>query len=174
MDGVLIGGFFISLVRTGRLAGVLEKAERGKLASQPNKKLRKVCEINISVSNDYEKARLFPKRYITHMLMVLDAMGFTAEEFSKLGVEPGAVRDIKQMFEQGKSIEEAASLVTDGMVDAGFIAGKPKDCIEKIEEMCDQAANYGFDQVCFAKLGPDYNESIEILGKDLLPSIGLR
>jgi alkanesulfonate monooxygenase SsuD/methylene tetrahydromethanopterin reductase-like flavin-dependent oxidoreductase (luciferase family) len=101
-------------------------------------------------------------------------MGFTAEEFSKLGVEPGAVRDIKQMFEQGKSIEEAASLVTDGMVDAGFIAGKPKDCIEKIEEMCDQAANYGFDQVCFAKLGPDYNESIEILGKDLLPSIGLR
>ena len=174
MDGVLIGGFFISLVRAGKLAAVLEKAERGRLERQPNRKLRKVCEINISVSHDYEKAREFPKRYITHMLMVLDAMGFTADEFSSLGVNPGAVRNIKQMFEEGKTIEEAASLVTDGMVDAGFIAGKPKDCIEKVEEMCTHAANYGFDQVCFAKLGPDYNEAIEILGNELLPGIGLR
>src|SRR5688572_7817926 len=99
---------------------------------------------------------------------------FDSEHASLVVVYPAAVHDIKQMFEHGQTIEEAASLVTDKMVDAGFIAGRPKDCVEKVEEMCEQAASYGFDQICFAKLGPDYTEAIEILGNDLLPSIGLR
>jgi alkanesulfonate monooxygenase SsuD/methylene tetrahydromethanopterin reductase-like flavin-dependent oxidoreductase (luciferase family) len=80
MDGILIGGFFIPLVRSGKLQGLLEKAEHGKTESGRRVKLKKVCEINISVSNDYEKARAFPKRYIAHMLVVLEAMGFSDAE----------------------------------------------------------------------------------------------
>jgi hypothetical protein len=37
--------------------------------------------------------------------------------------------------------------------------------------MCSQAQAYGFDQICLAKLGPNYEEAIAILGKDLLPAI---
>ena len=49
------------------------------------------------------------------------------------------------------------------MVDVGFIAGTPRDCIEPLEEMCAYAQEFGFDQICLAKLGPDYEEAITVL-----------
>ena len=171
MDGVLIGGFFIPLVRSGKLAGLLEKTERGKIAAGRQTNLRKVCEINISVSHDREKARAFPKRYIAHMLVVLEAMGFSDGEFDALGIDRRTVLQIKHAFEAGGTIEDVASLISDNMVDAGFIAGTPRDCIGSLEEMCSHAQEHGFDQICLAKLGPDYEEAITLLARDLLPSI---
>lgn len=171
MDGVLIGGFFIPLVRSGKLAGLLERTERGRVDAGRQSQLRKVCEINISVSDDYEKARAFPKRYIAHMLVVLEAMGFTESEFAALGVERETVLRIKHAFEAGGTIEDVASLISDKMVDAGFIAGTPRDCAAALEEMCARAQEYGFDQICLAKLGPDYEEAITLLSRDLLPGI---
>jgi 5,10-methylenetetrahydromethanopterin reductase len=171
MDGVLIGGFFIPLVRSGKLASLLEKAESGRIAASPQTQLRKVCEINISISNDREKARSFPKRYIAHMLVVLEAMGFSDGEFAALGVERATVLRIKRAFEAGGTIEDVAALISDKMVDAGFIAGTPGDCAAALEEMCARAQELGFDQICLAKLGPDYEEAITLLSRDLLPAI---
>jgi 5,10-methylenetetrahydromethanopterin reductase len=171
MDGVLIGGFFIPLAKSGKLQRLLEAAELGTGESERQTDLRKVCEINISVSNDYERARVFPRRYIAHMLLVLDALGFSDAEFSALEIDPKAVKKIKAAFSAGGTIEEVAPMITEPMVDAGFIAGRPRDCIEKLEEMCSYARAYGFDQICLAKLGPDYEEAITILAQDILPSI---
>ncbi len=171
MDGVLIGGFFIPLVRSGKLWQLLEAAELGRTESNRQTSPRKVCEINISVSNDYERARIFPKRYIAHMLLVLDALGFSDAEFRALNIEPEAVKNIKAAFTAGGTIEDVAPIITDAMVDAGFIAGRPRDCIEKLEEMCLYAQDYGFDQICLAKLGPDYRQAITILAEEILPSI---
>lgn len=171
MDGVLIGGFFIPLVRSGKLAALLGKAEHGRKDAGRQTKLRKVCEINISISNDYEKARSFPKRYIAHMLVVLEAMGFSDAEFQALGVDRQTVIRIKQSFEAGGTIEQVSALISDAMVDIGFIAGTPRDCVKPLEEMCAHAQQYGFDQVCLAKLGPDYEEAITILARDLLPAV---
>jgi len=171
MDGVLLGGFFIPLVRSGRLAGLLEKTEHGRKNAGRRTPLRKVCEINISVSNDYDKARNFPKRYIAHMLVVLEAMGFSDEEFNALGIDRKTVIEIKEAFEAGGTIEQVSSLISDAMVDIGFIAGTPRDCIKPLEEMCAYAQQFGFDQICLAKLGPDYEEAITVLSRDLLPSI---
>ena len=171
MDGVLIGGFFIPLVRSGKLRQLLEAAELGRNESNRQTSLRKVCEINISVSNDYERARIFPRRYIAHMLLVLDALGFSDAEFLALNIEPEAVKNIKAAFTAGGTIEDVAPMITDQMVDAGFIAGRPRDCIEKLEEMCSYAQEYGFDQICLAKLGPDYKQAITILAEEILPSI---
>jgi hypothetical protein len=105
------------------------------------------------------------------MLVVLEAMGFTDEEFDALGVERQTVIQIKQAFEAGGTIEEVATLISDAMVDIGFIAGTPHDCIKPLEEMCASAQEYGFDQICLAKLGPDYEEAIAMLSRQLLPSI---
>lgn len=171
MDGVLIGGFFIPLVRSRKLKELLQAAEVGGTESNRQTDLRKVCEINISVSNDYERARIFPKRYIAHMLIVLDALGFSDAEFRALNVDPVAVRNIKAAFTAGGTIEDVAPIITDEMVDAGFIAGRPRECIEKLEEMCSYARDYGFDQICLAKLGPDYKEAITVLAQEILPSI---
>jgi alkanesulfonate monooxygenase SsuD/methylene tetrahydromethanopterin reductase-like flavin-dependent oxidoreductase (luciferase family) len=171
MDGVLIGGFFIPLVRSGRLSGLLEQAELGRKHAARAAHLRKVCEINISIDHESGAARNFPKRYIAHMLVVLEAMGFSDEEFAALGVERQRVIEIKRAFEAGGTLEQVAALITDAMVDIGFIAGTPSQCIEQLEEMCGYAQEYGFDQICLSKLGPHYDEAITILSRDLLPAL---
>jgi alkanesulfonate monooxygenase SsuD/methylene tetrahydromethanopterin reductase-like flavin-dependent oxidoreductase (luciferase family) len=171
MEGILIGGFYIPLVRTGKLGRLLEKAEQGRRQSGRQAPLRKVCEINISVSKDAEKARIFPRRYIAHMLLVLDAMGFSEADYGRLGIEPASVREIKQAFAEDQTIETVAPMISDAMVDSGFVAGTPEQCRAALEELCAHAQEYGFDQICLAKLGPDYPEAIEILARDLLPGI---
>ena len=171
MDGVLIGGFFIPLVRSGRLGGLLEQAELGRKHADRAAHLRKVCEINISVADDSNAARNFPKRYIAHMLVVLEATVFSYAEFEALGVDRQRVMQIKKAFEAGATIEQVSALITDSMVDIGFIAGTPNECIEALEEMCGYAQEYGFDQICLSKLGPHYDEAITVLFRDLLPSI---
>jgi hypothetical protein len=105
------------------------------------------------------------------MLLVLEALGFSDADFRALEIEPEAVRQIKAAFTAGGTIEDVAPIITDAMVDAGFIAGRPRDCIEKLEEMCSDARDYGFDQICLAKLGPDYPQAISILSEEILPSI---
>lgn len=171
MEGILIGGFYIPLVRTGKLGGLLERAEQGRRQAGRQEPLRKVCEINISVSKEAGKARIFPKRYIAHMLVVLDAMGFSEADYSVLGIEPAAVQSVKQAFANGQTIETVAPMISDAMVDAGFIAGTPTHCRAALEELCARAEEYGFDQICLAKLGPDYPEAIETLARELLPGI---
>lgn len=98
-------------------------------------------------------------------------MGFSDEEFAALGVDRQRVIEIKKAFEAGGTIEEVSALVTDAMVDSGFIAGTPSQCIERLEEMCGYAQEYGFDQICLSKLGPLYDEAITVLSRDLLPSL---
>jgi hypothetical protein len=88
-----------------------------------------------------------------------------------LGIEPQIVQKIKRAFLAGGTIQDVAPLISDAMVDAGFIAGRPRDCGERLEEMCAYAQDYGFDQICLAKLGPNYEEAIDILSRQLLPSI---
>lgn len=171
MDGVLIGGFFIPLVRSGRLAGLLERAELGRKIAGRAAPLRKVCEINVSIAHDCEEARNFPKRYIAHMLVVLEAMGFSDQEFESLGIDRRRVIQIKEAFEAGGTIEQVSALISDHMVDIGFIAGTPSECIGRLEEMCGYAQKYGFDQICLSKLGPRYDEAIPVLSRDLLPLI---
>ena len=171
MDGVLIGGFFIPLVRSGKLRELMNSAELGRSEAHRQTKLRKICEINISVSNDAERAKVFPRRYIAHMLLVLEALGFSREDFQSLNIDPEAVKKIKAAFHNGGTIEDVAPMITDSMVEAGFIAGTPRECMGKLEEMCSHAETYGFDQICLAKLGPDYEEAIPLLAQELLPAL---
>jgi alkanesulfonate monooxygenase SsuD/methylene tetrahydromethanopterin reductase-like flavin-dependent oxidoreductase (luciferase family) len=60
MDGVLIGGFFIPLVRSGKLRELLAAAEVGRTEFNRQTSLRKVCEINISVSDDMNERGFSP------------------------------------------------------------------------------------------------------------------
>jgi alkanesulfonate monooxygenase SsuD/methylene tetrahydromethanopterin reductase-like flavin-dependent oxidoreductase (luciferase family) len=81
------------------------------------------------------------------------------------------IASLYRAFAAGQTIETVAPLISDAMVDAGFIAGTPEQCRAALEEMCARAQHHGFDQICLAKLGPDYPEAIEILAKEVLPSI---
>ncbi|MBI2357766.1 MAG: LLM class flavin-dependent oxidoreductase [Deltaproteobacteria bacterium] len=172
MDGVLIGGYFITMLRLGRLEQALAGAEQAARAANPKKKLRKVCELNLAVASDGERAVAEAKKYTAHHMVSLQALGYTPEEFGRLGIDYAQVDRLREGLHAGMTIEEAArDLVTDAMARACFVAGSPGQCVEPVLELAGQAQRLGFDQISFAKLGPDYAETIRFLSAEILPKL---
>jgi hypothetical protein len=65
---------------------MLATADEAARELDPNKRLRKVCELNVSISSDRDKAIEFPRRQVSHSILQWEALGFTAEEYAQLGV----------------------------------------------------------------------------------------
>jgi alkanesulfonate monooxygenase SsuD/methylene tetrahydromethanopterin reductase-like flavin-dependent oxidoreductase (luciferase family) len=171
MDGLISSGTYIPMLKAGRLPGMLATAEEAARKLDPTKRLRKVCELNVSISRDREKAIEFPKRQVAHSILQWEALGFTAEEYARMGVRREQVLQLKRAFESGATIEEAAKLVTELMVKTYYAAGRPEEVRDQIIELVGAAGRLGYDQVAFAKLGPDYEEAINLLAKDVLPGL---
>jgi alkanesulfonate monooxygenase SsuD/methylene tetrahydromethanopterin reductase-like flavin-dependent oxidoreductase (luciferase family) len=174
MDGLISSGTFIPMVRAGRQAQMLDVAENAARDADPSKQLRKVCELNVSISRDRARAREFPKRQVAHSMLQLEALGFSDDEYEKLGLERRQVTELKSSFAAGATVEQAASLVNEQMVRAYYAAGTPEEVGEQILELSRVAAQLGYDQIAFAKLGPDYEEAIELLGRQILPVLRRR
>ena len=168
MDGILIGGYYIPLALSGRLRGILNASRAVAALVQPGKKTYDTCELNVSISHDSERALNFAKPYVSHILPTLREMGFSDDELFSLGVEPKLVDKLENAFRNGATVSEAVKLVPDKAVRSCFIAGRPDECREQILHLMDEADRLGFGQVCFAKLGPDYEEAITLLRKEVL------
>ena len=69
MDGLISSGTYIPMLKAGRVAGMLAIADQAAKESEPNKYLRKVCELNFSIARDREKAIEFPKRQVAHSIL---------------------------------------------------------------------------------------------------------
>lgn len=171
MDGVLVSGMYIPFARSGRLAGVLAAADRAAEACDPPRRVRKVCELNVALSPEPERALQFARHYAAHAMLILDGMGFTAEEYAAIGVAPEMVQALKRLFQQGATVEEAARHVPDALARACFVIGSPEAVVDEVAELCRQAAAHGFEQVVFAKLGPDYRYAIEGLARWVVPAV---
>ncbi len=172
MDGLISSGTFIPMLRAGRLKGMLATAEAGAREVDPHKRLRKMVELNVSVSRDRAAAMEFPKRQVAHSIPQWESLGFTPDEYARLGVERRTVLELKDAFAQGATIEEAAALVTEPMVLAYYVAGTPSEAAEQVVELARQAQDLGYDEIAFAKLGPDYEEAIEVLAESVMPRLG--
>lgn len=170
MDGIVFGGHFLALHRTGRVKGLLEIADRAAKEADPKKRLRKVAEIHISVSSDAKAARDYPREHIVSELQVIEEMGLTDDDFAKLGIDRSDRMRLKEALANGMPREEVAKLVTDAMIDGTFIAGDLESCKARILEACQVAAEYGFERVTFAKVGPDHREGLRLLS-ELLPEL---
>jgi 5,10-methylenetetrahydromethanopterin reductase len=84
-----------------------------------------------------------------------DVAGIPEEEINQVR-EAAAVGD----FERG------ASHVSDLSIEKCSVCGTPEDVIPQIENMI--AA--GVDHICFGHpLGPDFNQALDLLGKEILP-----
>jgi alkanesulfonate monooxygenase SsuD/methylene tetrahydromethanopterin reductase-like flavin-dependent oxidoreductase (luciferase family) len=171
MDGIISSGTFIPMIRAGRLPGMLAHAEQAARQVQPQKRLKKMCELNVSISRNRAQALEFPKRQVAHSIIQWEARGFTPEEYAALSVERKQVLRLKERFEAGATVEEAATLVTEEMVRAYYAAGRPEEVGDQILELCRAAADLGYDQIAFAKLGPDYEEAINLLANEVLPAL---
>ena len=171
MDGLISSGTFIPMLRAGRLKEMHEMAEAGARSADPKKKLRKMVELNVSVSRDRDAAIEFPKRQVSHSILQWEALKFTPEEYDRLGVERGKVLELKQAFAQGITIEEAAKMVTEEMVLNYYVAGRPEEVADQIVDLSEKAQEMGYDEIAFAKLGPDYEEAINMLADSVIPRL---
>jgi len=171
MDGLISSGTYIPMLKAGRLEGMLASAEAAAKAVDPGKRLRRVCELNVSISADRERALDFPRRQVAHSILQWEALGFTAEEYAKMGVKREQVLKLKEAFESGATVEQAASLVSDHMVRCYYAAGRPEEVRDQIIELVSAAGRLGYDHVAFAKLGPDYDEAIRLLAEQVVPAL---
>jgi alkanesulfonate monooxygenase SsuD/methylene tetrahydromethanopterin reductase-like flavin-dependent oxidoreductase (luciferase family) len=171
MDGLISSGTYIPTLKAGRLPGMLATADQAAKELDPNKRLRKVCELNVSISRDREKAIEFPKRQVSHSILQWEALGFTTEEYAKLGVQRTQVLKLKEAYASGATVEAASKLVTETMVKSYYAAGKPEEVRDQIIELAAAAGRLGYDHVAFAKLGPDYEEAINLLADTIVPAL---
>lgn len=171
MDGLISSGTYIPMVRVGRQAGMLAEAETAARESNPKKRLRKMCELNVSISRDRKKAIEFPKRQVAHSILQWEALGLTSEEYATLGVEREKVLELQRRFASGATVEEAASLVTEEMVRTYYAAGQPEEVAQQILQLTRAAADLGYDEIAFAKLGPDYEEAMTLLASEVMPAL---
>jgi alkanesulfonate monooxygenase SsuD/methylene tetrahydromethanopterin reductase-like flavin-dependent oxidoreductase (luciferase family) len=169
MDGVISSGTYIPMLRAGRLPGMLATADQSAKEFSPTKRLRRVCELN--VSKDRERAIEFPKRQVSHSILQWEALGFTAEEYAKLGVRREQVLKLKEVYAAGATVEEASKLVTETMVKSYYAAGRPEEVSDQIIELAGAAGRLGYDHIAFAKLGPDYEEAITLLTEQVVPAL---
>jgi len=171
MDGLISSGTYIPMLKAGRLPGMLATADRAAKEVNPTKRLRKICELNVSVSRDPTKAIEFPKRQVAHSILQWEALGFTPAEYASLGVQREQVLKLKEVFNGGATVEEASALVTEPMVRAYYAAGKPEEVRDQIIELASEAGRLGYDHIAFAKLGPNYEEAISLLADEVVPAL---
>lgn len=170
MDGLLSSGTFLPLARVGRLAPMHAVAEAAGRETHPGKRLRKVCELNVSISRDRLAAVEFPKRQVSHSVLQWEKLNFSDEEYARLGVLRSQVHALQDHYRAGGSVEDAAALVTDEMLRAYYLAGTAEDVAEDLRTYSRLAVELGYEQIVFAKLGPDYAEAIDAL-TELLPHL---
>ena len=168
MDGILIGGYYIPLVRTGRLDKVMEPPRKLAAELQPETPQYDTCELNVSISRNRDAAFQFAKPYVSHMIMSLKEMGFTDDEFRTIFIDPELVTKLDEAFTNGATVQQAAELIPDESVKSCFVVGEPEECKDQILDLMEHAENLNFGQVCLAKIGPDYEEAIGLLRRDVL------
>jgi alkanesulfonate monooxygenase SsuD/methylene tetrahydromethanopterin reductase-like flavin-dependent oxidoreductase (luciferase family) len=171
MDGLISSGTYIPMLKAGRLPGMLATADQAAQEVDPKKRLRKVCELNVSISSDREKAIEFPKRQVAHSILQWEALGFSPEEYAKMGVAREQVLKLKEAFVAGATVEEASALVSEHMVKTYYAAGRPEEVRDQIIELLGAAGELGYDHVAFAKLGPDYDQAISLLANQVVPAL---
>ena len=170
MDGALIGNHYIPLVSSGRLDSLLAIARAAAQTKQPGKSLFDICELDIAISRDRQRALQFARPYVAGILLNLERVGFSDDEFHNLGIAPRLVLSLKQACAGGATVHAASTLIPDDAVTSCFVAGSPEECRDQIAALIDQAERLNFGQIAFAKLGPDYDEAIKLLRHQVLPA----
>jgi 5,10-methylenetetrahydromethanopterin reductase len=163
MDGVMYGGSFVAAVLADKVKGLLSIADSAASKASRQKKLRKVAEVNISISSNREAARGYAKKFAASVLIHLRKVGYSTEDFHRMRVDPERVDRLVHGYHEGVPQTVIADMVTDEMIDATTIAGDGESCRERILTIFKVAAEHGFEQVMFSKLGPDYSEAISLL-----------
>ena len=171
MDG-LIFGWTTKLNETlGRLKGKLDIVSDAANAAARESGFRRVTEVKIAVAADHEVARDFVRRKSScgRKTLGMRKRGYTDDDYIALGINPDDVNALDRASQVSGPYTDFGDLVTDGMIDASYIAGSPDYCAERMIEFAAMASERGFDQVIFSELGPDPVIALELLSEHVLP-----
>jgi alkanesulfonate monooxygenase SsuD/methylene tetrahydromethanopterin reductase-like flavin-dependent oxidoreductase (luciferase family) len=161
MDGIYFGDHAIPVMRAGRLDAFLAVA-RAASATRSQGRFD-ICELDISLSRDRASAFAYARPFAAHVLVHLEGMGFTADDFQSLAIEPRLVDSLIEACRGGATIQAASALLSDDVVKSCFVVGSPEECRDQLAALMDEAERLKFSQMAFAKLGPDYHEAISLL-----------
>ena len=167
MDGLIFGGHYMAALRTGRVPDMLQTFDVLRPPGKASDAL-KIAEIKISLSNDREAARGFVKESAGHRVLNMYRRGYTNDDIKKMGLQLEDVHQLDQAEKAGVTKAAFDDLVTDDMIDAIFIAGKPEECVERMIEVQEIAEGQGFHQLMFSELGPDISEGLSLLCDEII------
>jgi 5,10-methylenetetrahydromethanopterin reductase len=112
-----------------------------------------------SVSADREQARQVARRVLAVYLPYLHPMTEVA------GIDAAEIERVRQAAAVG-DFERGAGYISDLAVDKCSVSGTPDDIIPQVEAM----AAAGVTHVAFGHcLGPDFNEALDLIGREVLP-----
>ena len=171
MDGLIFGGHYMAALRTGRVPSLLQTFDDAARKSGKGDEITKIAEIKISVSRDRESAREWVRESAGNRVLNMYRQGYTHEDIQRLGVNLEDVDRLDRADKAGASAAEFDRLVTDGMVDAIFIAGEPGYCLERLIEIQGTAQEQGFHQLMYSELGPDVDEALGLLCDEIIPNL---
>ncbi|MBI2359809.1 MAG: LLM class flavin-dependent oxidoreductase [Deltaproteobacteria bacterium] len=171
MDGVIFPAQFLALHRIGRFRAMLQRAEEAAKVTDEKKRFRFAVSVNVSVSHDGTKARRHVLPQVAHSIVSLTKLNLSHDEFEVLGIDPDRLQAIKQRFTEGGTIEEAAELVDERMVNAYSLAGSPDEVWPALTQLAKELRQFGVDELVLIRLGPDYAEALDLLGEQVLPHL---
>lgn len=142
----------------------LDAARAGSPLGEP---LRKIMLLNASISRDGDAARQHAKRFVSHI-----ASGWPDEVLQAKGIDPAAMRAVRQAYADNQGVDYAASLTPDQAVERLIIAGTATECTPRIAELFALAAHHGFSQITLGvPLGPDVPEAVDLWAEEILPAL---
>ena len=151
--------------RFGELSGI-----DGALAARPAdlEPLRLIYGINVSVAPDRAAARAYARRQIA----LVAGNPRLWPDMEAVGLDLESAAGVKAAFDAGLGVDGAADRVSDSLCDGLVVAGTPADVCERMVELRDLAAGYGFgDFYIGAPLGPDPLESARLLCDEVIGEV---
>lgn len=141
-------------------------------SDEPDRPYKRIYNFHLSVSRDGQEALQWAKRNTSYGLSgtfiryphVLDQVGLDRE----------LIAHIAEAYIKGLGIEEAVTRVPDELVKkAGLVfCGTPEEVAEAVQEQLKHVVAAGFDHVVMGvPLGPDVPEALDLLGKEVIPSV---
>jgi alkanesulfonate monooxygenase SsuD/methylene tetrahydromethanopterin reductase-like flavin-dependent oxidoreductase (luciferase family) len=159
-------------IRQGMFKQAVQMVSEGQKASRRSGKFKKIYNLHISVSRDSAKARQWAKRNTSYGLA--GSFARYPEVLEATGVNLREVEIVREAYEKGLGVEEAARRVSDRLLEeAGFIvAGTPKEVLSECEAILPLVRDYGVDQLVIGvPLGPNVPEALEIISKEIIPAL---
>lgn len=151
----------------GKISGIKELREGLSQRGSSAGRFRMIYGINISVSDDTVSAREQARREAAAVI------GSKADEtLAAVGIDIGRIQGVRQAFDRGLGFDGAARALPDDLIDKILIYGTPRQIIEKVEKLLNYARNEGFNEFYIGvPVGPDLPKAIELITKQILPSL---